>query len=221
MMLLTDFILQIASDNSSVQTVSDGLDNLTKLVQKSGIRLLINVFFVSILIRFIYYRIYKNTELLFTYIVFNLVIFFICFLLNKVELSMGAALGLFAVFSMLRYRTEGISIKDMTYLFLVIAMGLISAVTKIKDAEDRYEYYFIFGINAVLVTVTWLLESNWLVRAEKVKTVYYEKIDLIHHSKEPELIADLMNRTGLPIHRCEVTKIDFLKDAAVVKVYYY
>jgi hypothetical protein len=84
--------------------------------------------------------------LLFTYIVFNLVIFFICFLLNKVELSMGAALGLFAVFSMLRYRTEGISIKDMTYLFLVIAMGLISAVTKIKDAEDRYEYYFIFGI---------------------------------------------------------------------------
>ena len=96
MMLLTDFILQIASDNSSVQTVSDGLDNLTKLIQKSGIRLLINVFFVSILIRFIYYRIYKNTELLFTYIVFNLVIFFICFLLNKVELSMGAALGLFA-----------------------------------------------------------------------------------------------------------------------------
>jgi hypothetical protein len=69
--------------------------------------------------------------------------------------------------------------------------------------------------------ILFLASSNWLVRAEKVKTVYYEKIDLIHHSKEPELIADLMNRTGLPIHRCEVTKIDFLKDAAVVKVYYY
>jgi hypothetical protein len=221
MMTLIDILLQVTPEVNTLPSVSEGLDNLTKLSIKSGIRLGINLFFVILLIRFIYYRIYKNTELLFTYIVFNLVIFFICFLLNKVELSMGAALGLFAVFSMLRYRTEGISIKDMTYLFLVIAMGLISAVTKIKDAEDFYEYLFIFGINGVLVLVTWLLESNWLVKSEMVKTIYYEKIELVHQSRNLELIEDLKKRTGLPIHRIEVNKIDFLRDTAIIKIYFY
>ena len=85
---------------------------------------------------------------------------------------MGAAFGLFAVFSMLRYRTEDISLKDMTYLFLVIAMGLVAAVSKIKDASDYYEYLFLILVNAVLILLTFLMESKLFMRSETIKTIY-------------------------------------------------
>ena len=129
-------------------------------------------------------------------------------------MSLGAAFGLFAVFSMLRYRTEGISTKDMTYLFIVIAMGLICAVSKAT--------YFELGlINAILIGFTYALDGNWLVRNELVKNVQYENIEMIKPENYDALIQDLKNRTGLNIHRATVTRIDFLKDVAVIKVYYY
>jgi hypothetical protein len=143
---------------------------------KLMIRLFIDLTSVFILVRFIYYPIYKHRELFFTYFIFNIVIFLISFLLNKVDLSMGAAFGLFAVFSMLRYKTEEIAIKDMTYLFFVIALGLVSAVTKIKDTADHIEYIFLVGINAVVLLITYLLESNIFMKKESVKTILYENI---------------------------------------------
>jgi hypothetical protein len=216
--MLTDILLQVPVDETIAKT---GLDALLKLAGKIGLRLIIDFVSVFVLIRFIYYRIYKNNELLFTYLIFNIVIFFICYLLNKVELSMGAAFGLFAVFSMLRYRTEGISIKDMTYLFLVIAMGLISAITKIKDADDIYENMFIVVVNSILILITYLLESNLFFKRELSKSILYEKIDLVRADRYNDLLIDLKDRTGLPITRVVVTKIDFLKDAALVKVYYF
>jgi hypothetical protein len=216
--MLTDILLQVPVDETVAKT---GLEALLKLAGKIGLRLIIDFVSVFVLIRFIYYRIYKNNELLFTYLIFNIVIFFICYLLNKVELSMGAAFGLFAVFSMLRYRTEGISIKDMTYLFLVIAMGLISAITKIKDADDIYENMFIVVVNSILILTTYLLESNLFFKRELSKSILYEKIDLVRADRYNDLLIDLKDRTGLPITRAVVTKIDFLKDAALVKVYYF
>ncbi len=120
------WLLQIVNE----ETISTGFELFEKLNAKFWTRISIDLVSVFILIRFIYYPIYKNREFFFTFFIFNLIIFLITFLLNKVEMSMGAAFGLFAVFSMLRYRTEGISMKDMTYLFLVIAMGLITAVSK-------------------------------------------------------------------------------------------
>lgn len=127
---------------------------------------------------------------------------------------MGAAFGLFAVFSMLRYRTEGITTKDMTYLFIVIAIGLICAVSKAT--------YFELGvINLILIGFTYALDGNWLVRNEMIKTVQYENIDLIRPENYQLLLEDLRKRTGLNIHRASINKIDFLKDIAVVKVYYY
>ena len=134
---------------------------------------------------------------------------------------MGAAFGLFAVFSMLRYRTEDISIKDMTYLFLVIAIGLIAAVTKIKDTSDMYEYLFLGIINAIIITTTYLLESNVLMKKEHAKVITYENITLITADKEEELKEDIKLRTGLTVHRLNVQKIDFLRDAAQIKIYYY
>ena len=202
-------------------TLTQGMEATTKIASKIGMRLLIDVLSVTILIRAIYYPLYKHRYLFFTFFIFNLIIFLISFLLNMVDLSMGAAFGLFAVFSMLRYRTEDISIKDMTYLFLSIAIGLVCAVTKIKDADDSYEYLFLTGINGIVLLITYLLESSVLMKKELTKVVIYENIELIQSNRESELLMDLSARTGLKVHRVSIQKIDFLKDAAQIKIYCY
>ena len=211
-------LLQLASDAVPMLT---GYEELQKLSGKIGFRLLIDLTSVFILVRFIYYPIYKHRELFFTYFIFNIIIFLISFLLNKVDLSMGAAFGLFAVFSMLRYKTEEIAIKDMTYLFLTIAIGLVSAVTKVKDTEDNIEYLFLIGINAVVLLITYLLESNIFMKKENVKVIMYENIELIKADRKEELLADIKLRSGFNVHRYSINKIDFLKDAAQIKIYYY
>jgi hypothetical protein len=211
-------LLQLASD---IAPVISGYEELQKLSSKIFIRLLIDLSSVFILVRFVYYPVYKHRELFFTYFIFNIVIFLISFLLNKVDLSMGAAFGLFAVFSMLRYKTEEIAIKDMTYLFLVIAIGLICAVTKVKDTADTIEYLFLIGINAVVLLITYLLESNLFMKKENVKTILYENIELIRADRQDELLADIRLRTGFNVHRYSIHKIDFLKDAAQIKIYFY
>lgn len=211
-------LLQVATDITNTVT---GFEELQKISAKIFFRLIIDLVSVFVLVRFIYYPNYKHRDLFFTYFIFNLVIFLISFLLNKVDLSMGAAFGLFAVFSMLRYKTEEIAIKDMTYLFLVIAIGLITAVTKIKDTADHIEYIFLIGINASILLITFLLESNIFMKKEVVKTILYENIEMIKSGKQDELLADLRNRTGFNVHRYSIHKIDFLKDAAQIKIYYF
>jgi hypothetical protein len=185
-----------------------------KLSDKFFLRLLIDIIAMLVLVRLIYFRIYKKKDYLFTFFLFNIIIFIITYLLNKVDMSLGAAFGLFAVFSMLRYRTEGITTKDMTYLFIVIAIGLISAVSKAT--------YFELGvINAILIGFTYALDGNWLVRNEMVKNVLYENIEMIKPENSKALLDDLRNRTGLNIHRFSITRVDFLKDTAMIKIYYY
>lgn len=181
---------------------------------KFALRMMINITTTLIIIRGIYYRSYKRADLFLTFFAFNIVIFLITFLLNKVEMTMGAAFGLFAVFSMLRYRTENISAKDMTYLFIVIANGLIMAVS--KGGWD--ELLLIAGI---FILFTMLLESNWLIRREFSQQIFYEKIELVHLAKRKEMMDDLKERTGLNIHRIEMQEIDLLKDAARITVYYH
>ena len=210
-------LLQISTEAITESNTAE----LIKVLGKFSFRFLINIVSVIILIRFVYYRVYKRSDLFFTFFIFNIIIFLICFLLNKVELSMGAAFGLFAVFSMLRYRTEDISIKDMSYLFLVIAIGLIAAVTKIKDTSDGYEYLFLGLINFVIIGVAFVFETNVFFKKEAVQIVNYENIELIKKERHTELLEDLKTRTGLNVHRISIGKIDFLKDAAQIKIYYY
>jgi hypothetical protein len=211
--------LDILLNNTAAASV--GVAALQKVLVKIGVRLLIDLTAVFILVRLVYFSVYRKKELFFTYFAFNVVIFLICFLLNKVDLSMGAAFGLFAVFSMLRYRTEDIDLKDMTYLFLVIAMGLISAVARLKDVPLNLEYLFLCIINGFLVLIAWVLESRWFSKQEQIKVIFYDNVTLIHKDKEPELIEDIRNRIGINIHRVEILKIDFLRDSATIKVFYY
>lgn len=198
-----------------------GIEALGKVSFKLLSRLVIDFVSVFILIRGVYFHVYKKRELFFTFFIFNLVIFLICFLLNKVDLSMGAAFGLFAVFSMLRYRTEDISIKDMSYLFLVIAIGLICAVTKIKNAGSEYEYAFIVLINGVIILLAYLLESKTLFRREAVQIINYDNMDLIREKDQALLIEDIKQRTGINAHRITINKIDFLKPSVQIKVFYF
>jgi hypothetical protein len=210
-------LLQIASETLD----SDSIDNLVKISSKIIIRLMIDLTSIFILVRYVYFPIYRNREFFFMFVIFNLIIFLVSFLLNKIELSMGAAFGLFAVFSMLRYRTDNISIKDMTYLFLTIAIGLVCAVTKIKGAPDLYEYLFLGGVNLIILGTTYVLESKIFVRKEMVKLIVYENIELVRSHRMEELLADIKNRTGINAHRVSIQKINFLKDTAQLKVYYY
>lgn len=209
-------ILQVSDE-----VVVTGVDALQKISGKLMFRFAIDLISIIILIRFVYFPVYKKREFYLTFFVFNIVIFLLSFLLNKVDLSLGAAFGLFAVFSMLRYRTENISIKDMTYLFLVIAVGLINAITKIKFADDQYEYAFLGIINALVIVVALLLESKLFIKREGIKIVVYEKIELVNAKNQTQLIEDIKTRTGLDIYKISVIKIDFLNDSAQIKIYYY
>ncbi|MEO0001161.1 MAG: hypothetical protein RL766_1207 [Bacteroidota bacterium] len=200
-----------------LQSLQDSIGNLNLPDQlNSGfiIRLLLNSVTAFIIIKLIYFRHYRKADLFLTFFSFNIIIFLITFLLNQVEMTMGAAFGLFAVFSMLRYRTENISAKDMTYLFIVIALGLIMAVS-------QGNILTLLLIAGIIVIFTVLLESNWLVKREYAQQIYYEKIELIHKERQLELIADLKKVTGLDIHRIEIQEIDLLKDAAKIIVYYH
>lgn len=203
-------MLQFFAEN----TKGNEFELLDKLNIQFVVRLLINISTAIVIIRTIYYRYYRRADLFLTFFSFNITIFLITFLLNKVEMTMGAAFGLFAVFSMLRYRTENIAAKDMTYLFIVIAVGLIMAISK-------GEWYELLAVGAIIVLCVLLLESNWLIRREYSQQLYYEKIELVHLDKRKEMLEDLKARTGLNIHRMDILEIDLLKDAARITVYYH
>jgi hypothetical protein len=185
-----------------------------KLSDKFFWRLLIDLLSITILVRFIYFRIYRKKDYLFTFYLFNIIIYIITYLLNKVDLSMGAAFGLFAVFSMLRYRTEGISTKEMTYLFIVIAIGLICAVSK-------GSYFELVILNLILIIATYALDGDWLVKSEMSKIMIYENIELTKADNRDKLIQDLRARTGLNIHRISIIRIDYMRDIAEIHIYYY
>ncbi len=178
-------------------------------------RLGLNLFAMFVLIRLIYFPVYRRRDYFFTFFMFNITIFAISFLLNtKSSFSTGAAFGLFAVFSLLRYRTEDISARDMTYLFTVIALGLISSVIRGSILELAI-------INGFIVVAAFFLDGNILMKTEFVQTIQYDNIDLIKPEQYEALLQDLRQRTGLNVHKASVGKVDYLKDSAIIKVYYY
>src|SRR5437763_939234 len=185
-----------------------------KLTDKFFIHLLIDILTMVVLIRLIYFRNYRKKEFLFAFFLFNLIMFMITYLMNKVDLSMGTAFGLFAVFSMLRYRTEGINTKEMTYLFIVIAAGLMNAVMK-------GTYFELALINLIIIIFTFALDGNLFVKNEINKIVLYDNIELIKPQHRKELMTDLRTRTGLNIHRLSIIQLDFLKDLATIQIYFY
>jgi len=186
--------------------------DLIKLLFKFSIDLL----FLFIIVRVIYYRIKDEKDYVFTFFMFNILTFFICYLLRKVPMEMGFALGLFAVFGILRYRTEAIPIRQMTYLFIVIGLSMINSL-----ANKSISWFEILLANGIITIITYLIDRVWFSTIELTKTILYEKIELIKPENEQELIEDLKKRTGLQIVAVKIDKVDFLRDTAQIKIYYH
>lgn len=175
-----------------------------------------NVIITFVVVRGIYYPIHRNKEFLFTYFLFNSIIFMILYAMTNVKMEAGIGFGLFAVFSILRYRTEDIPIKEMVYLFIIIAIALINALAskKVSIAETVFA-------NVVIVGMIYMLENLWLMRKESSKVISYEKIENIKPENYQQLLQDLRERTGLDIHRAEIKTIDFLRDVTLMKIFFY
>jgi len=177
-------------------------------------RLLINTLAVVILVRLCYYRFSQHRANASSFMLFGMGVFLVTSLLHSAEVSMGFAFGLFAVFSMLRYRTESISIKEMTYLFLVIAIALLSSVGTMLHVE-------LLGLTLFICLLTFLLETSFVLPLLDELEIDYEKIDNIKLEQRGLLIQDLKQRTGLDIKQVEILSIDFLRDCARLKVHFY
>ncbi len=180
------------------------------------IRVIFNFAVVLYLVRVLYYKASPRKDYLFTYLMISMVVFFMITLLGEISVSTGFALGLFAIFAMLRYRTQQIPIREMTYLFLVIGVSVINAL-----ANRKVSYAELLLSNMIVVLVTYLLERVFLMRNELTKEVNYENMELIKPDKRQELIEDLQERTGLQIHRVEIGRIDFLRDTARILIFYF
>jgi hypothetical protein len=178
------------------------------------VRFIINAVIVCGIVRYFYYPKSRRQDYLFTFILISTAIFMLVFLMEGAKMKIGAALGLFAIFGIIRYRTETVPIREMTYLFFVVAISVINAMAgKVSLAELALA-------NILVVLLTWALERSKLMERPQCKYVKYDNIDLITPEKRGELIADLKKRTGLDIICVEVGSIDFLKDATLLKIYY-
>ena len=178
------------------------------------IRFLLNTAVIALIVRVFYYPKSKRRDYFVTFILISISVFLLIFLMGGVKLKVGFALGLFAIFGIIRYRTESVPIREMTYLFLIIAISAINGLA------TSISYLELLATNLLFIVSLWALESNRWVKHVASKLVMYDNINLITPEKEPELIEDLKKRTGLDILRVEVGAIDFSKDTAMVKVYY-
>jgi hypothetical protein len=180
------------------------------------LRFLAHLIIVFVIIRLIYYPTSKRRDFLFTYFLISASSFFICWVLHNLKLDMGVGLGLFAIFGIIRYRTDTMPIREMTYLFIVIALSVVNALSSVTVS-----YAELLFVNLTTLIAVFTLEKITWLKHERSKIILYEKIDLIKPQKRMELIKDLEERTGIQINRVSIGKINFLRDTAQVIIYYY
>ena len=186
------------------------LDNFTQM----ALRFVFNLV-ATFLVVVLYARISKKKEFYFSYFAISAAVFLLVYLLENVKLELGFALGLFAIFGIIRYRTNAIPPKEMTYLFVIIAVSVINALSK-----EYLSYPELTLINLLLVGTLWLLEKALMLKQEDSLTVVYEIIENLHKEKENEMLKDLEERTGIRIKRYQIEQIDFLKDVAKITIFF-
>lgn len=187
-------------------------DSFIELILRFGL----NISVILILVRWLYYSTAKRKDFLFAYVMISSIVFMICYLLESVKLQLGFALGLFAIFGILRYRTNAMPIKEMTYLFLVIGISVINALTDTSSSLAD-----ILFTNLVILFIAWGFEKVWLLKHESTKTVLYGNTELAKPEKRDQLIAELQERTGIQnIKRVEIGKLNLLKNTFSVTIFY-
>jgi len=175
----------------------------------------LNLVVALLIVRFIYYPATQDKTYVFTFLAFNTVIYFVLGLLTSSTLSVGVGFGLFAIFSVLRYRTDEMPIREMTYLFIVIALPVMNSVMMSSSGLP-----YLLVSNAAIVTLLYVLEKEWGFHFERSKRILYDRADLITPEHHERLLDDLYERTGLAVKRVEVRRIDFLHDSAELVIYY-
>jgi len=185
--------------------------HFTDLMLRFGLNLLATIFVVI----FVYFRTTGKRSYVFTYIMISTTIFFLCFLLGSIDLQLGFALGLFAIFGIIRYRTDTIPIREMTYLFLVITLSVINAL-----ASREVNVSAILFTNLTLMATTWVMERVWMKRHLARRSIIFDRMDLIHPSKKQELIDNIFERTGIEVVRFKVGQIDLSKRNVRLTIFY-
>ncbi len=180
------------------------------------VRFSLNTLLIFLTVHFMYGRNSKRKDFYFSFIAIGVIVFLLCFLLNSVKLELGFALGLFAIFGIIRYRTDAIPIKEMTYLFIVIGISVLNALS-----NNKVSYAELIFTNSAILFGLWLLEKRLMLKQESSIRVLYENIENINTLKHDQLLKDLKARTGINISRFEIEKIDFLRDVAELNLYYY
>ena len=180
------------------------------------LRLLINILTMIVLIRYVYYNTYQKKDSFFTFFLLNFIVFLLAYMLDKTGgfNSIGSAFGLLAAFSLLRFRTETLTMKDMTYLFIIMALALINSVMK-------GSYLEIILLNVLIIVAVYVVDGNRLIRNQQSKTIEYYSLEKIKPDQQDQLIAELRDRTGLDIQKIIVENIDFGKGKATIKIYFY
>lgn len=213
-MHLLDILLQVGSSGEGFKLFGMKLINVedfTSLLVRFSLNLII---IIGIVIG-LYAKTSRRKDFYFSYIAISMAIFLLCFLLANVKMELGFALGLFAVFSIIRYRTDSIPIKEMTYLFVIIAVSVINAL-----ANKKISYVELLTTNLLIVGGLYILEKILNLRQELSYRIIYEKIENVQKGREEELMADLKLRTGIDIKRFEVRRIDFLRDIAIIYIFF-
>ena len=183
------------------------------------IRFSFNIFIAFVIIKLIYHRDYKGNDFVFTYFMFNTLIFFFAYILGNLDINMAFGFGLFAVFAILRYRTDPIPIKEMTYLFIVITIGVINALS-----GNQVVFIELLFANVTIVLLTFLLERHWVNNLPdnglSSKTVVYNNMEMIKPENHQALIDELAEKTGLSIVSCKIGRLNFVENQVNVKLYY-
>jgi hypothetical protein len=174
-----------------------------------------NFLVALIVVRLIYYPSTHNKPYVFTFLAFNTIIYFVLSFMNSIEIGVGVGFGLFAIFSILRYRTDPIPIREMTYLFIIAALPVMNSAGMSGSIWPQ-----LVAANLAILAILLVLEKGWGFRYETSKQIVYEKIELIRPDRRAELQADLEKRTGLKIKRIAIGKVDFLHDVVNLKIYY-
>jgi hypothetical protein len=187
------------------------MEDFQQLLIRFGLNLLVTLIVVFL----IYAKNSRRKDFYFSYIAISITIFTLCFLLESVKLELGFALGLFAIFGIIRYRTDAIPIKEMTYLFVVIGISVINALS-----NKKVSYVELLFTNMVVVFTMWALEKILNLRQEASLKIIYEKVENLHALNKEELITDLEARTGIKIKRFEILEINFMRDIAKIMIYH-
>ncbi|HNX54216.1 MAG TPA: DUF4956 domain-containing protein [Prolixibacteraceae bacterium] len=207
-------LLPFIADSEELKFLGMKLINPEDLVSLI-VRFSMNLLVILAIVVGLYARNSRRKDFYFSFIAVSILIFLLCFLLANVKMEMGFALGLFAVFSIIRYRTDSIPIKEMTYLFVVIVVSVINAL-----ANKKISYAELVLTNLLIVGLLFFLEKILNLRQEIMYTVLYEKIENVQAGKEDDLLADLKQRTGKNIKRFQIERIDFLRDVAYINIFF-